>query len=93
MELWQVYSYMKGYKRRMLQVSSHALYSGYWAAYYSSSKRPRSPKLMLEKMQQQMERDEAGTNLEAPDVETFMRRENARIQKLKVKVKEPAQGE
>ena len=93
MELWQVYSYMKGYKRRMLQVSSHALYSGYWAAYYSSSKRPRSPKLMLEKMQQQMERDEAVTNLEAPDVETFMRRENARIQKLKVKVKEPAQGE
>lgn len=87
MELWQVYSYMKGYKRRMLQLSSHALYSGYWSAYYSSSKRSRSPKFMLEKMQQQLERDEKGTDLQGPDVETFMRRENARIQRMKARAK------
>jgi hypothetical protein len=42
---------------------------------------------MLEKMQQQLERDEKGTDLQGPDVETYMRRENARIQRMKARAK------
>lgn len=93
MELWQVYAYMKGYKRRMLARASQALYTGFWSGYYHNAKRPKSPKHFYATMEQQMSQADAGTQFEAPDVETFMRRENARIQKLKAKVKEQENSE
>lgn len=89
MELWQVYAYMKGYKRRQLNVSSQSVYTGFWAAYYVGAKRPKSPKRILERMQHQVDTLCGDAQpMQAPDVETYMRRENHRIQQLRVQQQE-----
>lgn len=81
-----MYSYMKGYKRRQLNVSGQSVYTGFWAAYYVGAKRPKPPKKILERMQQQLEKACGNAQpLQAPDVETYMRRENKRIQQMRNK--------
>ena len=76
----------RGYSARMLDMQILGVQQGYWAGYYSRTKKPKSVKSIVDKMVRERGRQDRSTKQEKPDVdvEAFLKMEeqfNKRLNK------------
>ena len=88
-------AYVKGYEDRIFDQQCIAVMQGYWAGYYHS-KKPKSPKTVLEKMvaeHEKADRKERNKNVPKPsvDVEAFIAQDQ-KFKKLYAEQQKRKQG-
>lgn len=76
----------RGYSTRMFDMQILGVQQGYWAGYYSRTKKPKSVKSIVDKMVRERDRQDRSTKSEKPDVdvEAFLKMEeqfNKRLNK------------
>ena len=76
----------RGYAARMFDTQILGVQQGYWAGYYSRTKKPKSVKSIVDKMVRERGRQDRSTKQEKPDVdvEAFLKMEeqfNKRLNK------------
>lgn len=63
---------VEGYQERLTDQQILGVHTGFWAGYYSKAKKPKSLKTIINKMLSSKKSDHVD---EAPDVDTFLARE------------------
>ena len=86
MSLDVVQAYVKGYSDRLVDQQILALQSGYWSAYYSSSKHPKPmskiAETIVERHRKAEEKSKGSINKPAVDVEAFLETERNFLARL-----------
>jgi len=81
MTLEQFRAVIRGYEDHLFDLECLAVHTGYWAGYYSNTKRPKTLKSVLEILYknhlQSKNRKQASTKVDKPevDVDQFLKRE------------------
>lgn len=80
-------AYVQGYADRLFDQQTIAVQTGYWAAYYTNSKHPKSVNRIIEGLQKEhnKQKKRPKTHVERPDVdvEAFLAQEEQFKRRLK----------